>query len=165
MYITLIIDVISLLLLVGAFFLLWKERSHIYSMRPLLPATIFLVLTHICDLLVEHPSIGLSEYLGFPFSRFGLVVAAIGNIADAVGITFLIYGWIKIIKHKRVEEKHIQELERMLPLCSNCKKYRSEEGRWFPIEKYLIDSGAPKLTHGICPECSELLYGHRRKTK
>jgi len=56
-------------------------------------------------------------------------------------------------------------LERMLPLCSNCKKYRTEEGKWLPIEKYLIDSGAPKLSHGICPDCTALLYGDRLKKK
>ncbi len=89
----------------------------------------------------------------------------IGNIADALGITFLIFGFIKIVKREQVEEKRIQELEQMLPLCSNCKKYRTEDGQWLPIEKYLIDSGAPKLTHGICPECSEMLYGNILRKK
>jgi hypothetical protein len=111
-------------------------------------------------MLVEHPSIRLSEYFGMPVGSFELILATLGNIADAVGFTFLIFGFIKIIKHVQVEEKHIQELEKMLPLCANCKKYRTEDNQWLPIEKYLVDSGAPQLTHGICPECAEKLYGY-----
>ena len=51
-------------------------------------------------------------------------------------------------------------LEQLLPLCANCKKYRTADGQWLPIEKYLVDSGAPTLTHGICPDCAEKLYGY-----
>ena len=160
-----IIDFISVVFLAGAFYLVWKERIHFYSLRPLLPAIVFLAIGHICDMLVEHPSLRLSDYFGLPSGSFELVVATFGNIADTVGITFLIYGFIKIVKHEQVEEKRIQELEQMLPLCSNCKKYRTEDGQWLPIEKYLIESGAPKLTHGICPECSEKLYGNILRKK
>ena len=85
--------------------------------------------------------------------------ATISNITDVVGIAFLIYGFISIIKHERVEEKHIQDLERMLPLCASCKKYRTEDGKWMPIENYLLGLGGARLTHGICPECTTKLYG------
>jgi hypothetical protein len=110
-------------------------------------------------MLVEHPIIRLSDYFGMPVGSFELILATLGNISNTAGITFLIYGFIKIIKYSQTKEKHIQELEQMLPLCANCKKYRTEDGKWLPIEKYLIDSGAPTITHGICPECSEKLYG------
>jgi hypothetical protein len=159
MYTTFIIDFISFILLTGAFYLIWSERVHFYSLRPLLPAVVFLGIAHICDMLVEHPSIRLSEYFRMSSGSFELIIANVSNIADTIGITFLIYGFIKIIKHEQFEEKHIQELEQMLPLCANCKKYRTKEGRWLPIEAYLIESGAPPLTHGFCPECAEKLYG------
>ena len=165
MYATFIIDFISVILLAGAFFLVWRERIHFYSLRPLLPALVSLGIGHICDMLVEHPSIRLSEYFGTSVGSLELMIAIVGNIADTIGIAFLIYGFIMIIKFKKAEEEHVQELERMLPLCSNCKKYRTEDGHWLPIEKYLIDSGAPKLTHGICPECREQLYGDVLNTK
>jgi hypothetical protein len=160
MYAVFIIDFISALLLTYAFYLLWKERLHFYSLKPLLPAVALLVLSHICDMLVEHPSIRLSDYFGMPIGSFELILATAGNIADAVGFTFLIFGFIKIMKHEQIKEKHIQELEKMLPLCANCKNYRTEDDQWLPIEKYLKDSGAPTVTHGICPECAEKLYGY-----
>jgi len=159
MYTTFIIDFISTILLIYTFYLLWKERIHFYSLSPFLPAIIFLVISHIFDMLVEHPSFRLSDYFHFPAGSLEIIFATSGNIADTISFTLLIYGFVKIIKYKQVEEKHVHTLERMLPLCANCKKYRTEDGRWLPIEKYLVDSGAPTLTHGICPECSEKLYG------
>ncbi len=159
MYITFVIDLISAMLLIGSLFLVWKERLHFYSLRPLIPAIIFLVVGHICDMLIEHPDIRVSEYVGMRSGLFEVVIPIASNIADTIGITFLVYGFIQIIKYEKAGQKQIQELELMLPLCSNCKKYRTEDGLWLPIEKYLIDTGAPKLTHGICPECSEKLYG------
>ena len=159
MYTTFIIDFISFMLLTGAFYLIWRERVRFYSLWPLLPAVVFLAFAHICDMLVEHPSIRLSDYFRMSSGSFEFIIANIGNIADTIGITFLIFGFITIIKHEQREEKRIQDLEQMLPLCANCKKYRTKEGRWLPIEVYLVDSGAPTLTHGICPECAEKLYG------
>jgi hypothetical protein len=119
----------------------------------------------ICDMLIEHPSIRLSEYFGMSLGSLELIVSIFGSIADTLGIVFLVYGFIKIIKFEHAKEKHIQDLEKMLPLCANCKKYRTEDGQWLPIEKYLIDSGAPELTHGICPECYQKIYGNLLKKK
>ena len=77
-----------------------------------------------------------------------------GNICDVLGILFLIYGFLKTIEFQNKKEKRIQDLETLLPLCAWCKKYRAENGEWKPIEDYLRDSGAPVVTHGICPECA-----------
>jgi len=77
-----------------------------------------------------------------------------GNICDVVGILFLIYGFLKTIEFQKKEAKRIQDLETLLPLCAWCKKFRTEHGEWKPIEVYLHDSGAPTITHGICPECA-----------
>jgi hypothetical protein len=160
MYTVFLIDFISVILLTGAFYLIWRERSRFYSLRPFLPVIVFLIISHIFDMLVEHPSIRLSEYFHMPLGSLELILATLGNIFDTISFTLLIYGFMKVIKYKKVQEKQIQELEKMLPLCANCKKYRTEDGQWLPIEKYLIDSGAPQVTHGICPECVEKLYGY-----
>jgi len=163
MYAVIFIDLLSAMLLIGAFYLLWKERMHLFSLRPLIPAVAFLSLGRLCDVLSEHPNIHLSEYLHQSPGSVELVIAIFGNIADSFGIAFLIYGFIKIMKHEKIEEKHIQELEQMLPICSSCKKYRTSNGQWFPIEQYLMDSGAPKLSHGICPECAEIFRAEMLK--
>ena len=139
--------------------MLWKERSHFYSLKPLLPATGLLATGRVCEMLVEHPSIRLASPFDLSSATFERVLVVGSNLADTAGILFLIIGFVKIIKFERAEEKHIQDLETLLPLCSSCKKYRSNDNQWMPIEKYLIESGAPRLTHGICPECATKLYG------
>jgi|SRR5208283_795576 len=107
---------------------------------------------------VEHPTFRLSNLFGVSAFPIELAFSILGNITAVLGISFLIYGFMKIIKYQEVERKRIQELETLLPICANCKKYRNEEGEWLPIEKYLVDSGSPKLSHGICPDCLQLLY-------
>jgi len=159
MYATLITDFVTVIVLMVALYLLWKERSRFYSLSPFLPAVIFLIISHVIDMLIEHPTFRLSEYLHFPAGYLEVILGTSGNIADTLSFTLLIYGFIKIAKFEKAKEAHIEELEKMLPLCSNCKKYRTEKGEWLPIERYLAISGAPTVTHGICPECYEKLYG------
>jgi hypothetical protein len=159
MYATFITDFFTVVILMVALYLVWKERSRFYSLSPFLPAVFFLIVSHLIDMLIEHPTFRLSEYFHFPAGYLEVVLGTSGNVADTLSFTLLIYGFIKVIKFKEAKEKHIQELEQMLPLCSNCKKYRTEEGQWMPIERYLVISGAPTVTHGICPECYEKLYG------
>jgi hypothetical protein len=159
MYAVFISDFISAIILVIALNVIWKERNRFYSLRPFLPAIIFLVISRTCDILVEHPSIRLSDYFHFPTGSLELIISIAGNIFDTISFSLLIYGFIKVIRYKKADEKRIQSLEQLLPLCSNCKKYRTGDGNWLPIEKYLIDSGSPRITHGICPDCSKELYG------
>lgn len=159
MYIVVAIDIVSALLLLWAFSTVWKERFHFFSLRPILPALALLVGGRICDMLVEHPSLRLKNLFGLDSQSFEVLFGILGNVVDVIGISLLILGFIEIIKHGHEEEKRIQNLETLLPLCSNCKKFRTENNEWMPIEKYLMENGAPQLTHGICPDCAKKLYG------
>ncbi len=64
----------------------------------------------------------------------------------------------------RKANSQIAELEKLLPICSNCKRIRGEgkdpvqQNSWIPIEAYLRDERNIMLTHGLCPECTEKLY-------
>ncbi|MFZ1080693.1 MAG: hypothetical protein WAO19_02065 [Candidatus Kryptoniota bacterium] len=161
MYATFITDFITVIVLAVALFVVWRERSRFYSLAPFIPSVVFLIISHIIDMLIEHPTFRLSEYFHFPAGHSETILATVGNVTDTLSFALLIYGFMKVIKFKHVSDKHIQELEQMLPLCSNCKKYRTGEGQWLPIEQYLVSFGAHGLTHGICPECAEKLYGDR----
>jgi hypothetical protein len=61
---------------------------------------------------------------------------------------------------RRVDEAlaKIKILSGMLPICSNCKKVRDDQGYWSQIESYIKEHSDTKITHGICPECLKLLY-------
>ena len=124
-----------------------------------MPALVFLSAGRVADMLLEHPDIRLLKPIVLDPSTFEILFAVGGNLTDALGISILIYGFVRIIKQQQEKEQHIRELETLLPLCANCKKYRTEEGQWMPIEKYLREIGAPDITHGICPDCRTRLYG------
>ncbi|MGD2014717.1 MAG: cyclic nucleotide-binding domain-containing protein [Desulfobacterales bacterium] len=58
-----------------------------------------------------------------------------------------------------LEKAVIKTIGGFIPICSNCKKIRDENGRWASIDHYIMDYTEHELSHGICPECSEMLYG------
>jgi CRP-like cAMP-binding protein len=58
-----------------------------------------------------------------------------------------------------LEKAVIKTIGGFIPICSNCKKIRDENGRWSSIDHYIMDYTEHELSHGICPECSEMLYG------
>jgi hypothetical protein len=59
--------------------------------------------------------------------------------------------------------KHIKILEGMVPICSNCKKIRDDNQTWQPLENYIQQHSEAHFTHGLCPECTKLLFGNYLK--
>lgn len=55
----------------------------------------------------------------------------------------------------------VKTLRGILPTCSHCKKIRDEQGEWRHIETYIQEHSDAQFTHGICPECAQLLYPDR----
>ncbi len=53
----------------------------------------------------------------------------------------------------------IKTLEGIVPICSSCKKIRDDKGYWNLLELYIEKHSDASFSHGICPECSEKLYG------
>ena len=53
----------------------------------------------------------------------------------------------------------VKTLQGILPICANCKKIRDDKGYWSQIEGYIQSHSQAKFSHGMCPECSEKLYG------
>lgn len=76
----------------------------------------------------------------------------------------LIINILKRIREIRSAELRIKELETLLPICSNCKKIRTDNDNpmnpesWTTIEEYLHEKDDTKFTHGICPDCINKLY-------
>ena len=58
---------------------------------------------------------------------------------------------------KELEEalKKIKTLRGLIPICSSCKKIRSDQGYWQQLEQYLTEHSEADFTHGLCPECFE----------
>ncbi|MBI9091847.1 MAG: PAS domain-containing protein [Desulfobacterium sp.] len=53
----------------------------------------------------------------------------------------------------------VKVLSGLVPICANCKKIRDDKGYWNQIEGYIQKHSEVKFSHGMCPECSDKLYG------
>jgi DNA-binding response OmpR family regulator len=49
----------------------------------------------------------------------------------------------------------VRQLQGILPICSYCKKIRSDANYWQQVEAYLAAHSEARFSHGICPECYE----------
>ena len=52
-------------------------------------------------------------------------------------------------------DRLLDDLSRIYPICSYCKKVREETGRWVSVEKYVSDISGAMPSHGVCPQCYE----------
>ncbi len=52
----------------------------------------------------------------------------------------------------------MKTLRGFLPICSSCKKIRSDQGYWQQIESYLSEHSEAEFSHGLCPDCAQTLY-------
>ena len=52
----------------------------------------------------------------------------------------------------------VRTLSGMLPICSNCKKIRDDQGYWKKLEIYIGEHSDAQFSHSICPECVRKLY-------
>lgn len=47
----------------------------------------------------------------------------------------------------------VRMLEGVLPICSYCKKIRTDEESWQQLELYISEHSEALFSHGICPSC------------
>ena len=52
----------------------------------------------------------------------------------------------------------IKSLQRVLPICSHCKKIRDDRGAWNQLEAYISAHTDVLFSHGICAECLKQHY-------
>lgn len=51
----------------------------------------------------------------------------------------------------------LRYLEGFVRICMNCKRVQAQ-GKWIPVEVYVIDHSEAVLSHSVCPECKEKHY-------
>ncbi len=56
--------------------------------------------------------------------------------------------------------ENIKTLSGLVPICANCKKIRDDKGYWNQIESYIQKHSNAKFSHGMCPACSDNIYGN-----
>lgn len=53
----------------------------------------------------------------------------------------------------------IKALQSIIPICSNCRKVRDDDGFWENVEAYMHRRADIRFSHGMCPDCGQRLYG------
>ena len=148
------LDILALIPLGWVLYLLWKDRRTFRSLLPIIVGVAFLLVARFSEVLVEHPALHIATLCGFSGELYVSAVMVVGGFADVLGVLFLVIGFVHTIRAQRAQQKMIHDLESLLPICAGCKRYRSQDGLWHPIEKYLLDSGSPQISHALCPTCA-----------
>src|SRR5579862_2072669 len=47
----------------------------------------------------------------------------------------------------------VKQLAGLVPICSYCKRIRSDDDYWHQIDSYLAHTIDARFTHGVCPSC------------
>jgi ligand-binding sensor domain-containing protein len=106
-------------------------------------------------------SFELRPYFYETYWFYAFVLVMVGGAGFGV---YRIRVWQLLKREKelnaRIQEAlaHIKTLGGLIPICSNCKKIRDDEGYWEILEKYIQTHADVQFSHGICPDCYAKLY-------
>ena len=59
----------------------------------------------------------------------------------------------------------IKTLRGIIPICSYCKKIKSEKGIWDQLEIYIEEHSDADFSHGMCPDCYKIQLEKFKKDK
>jgi len=106
------------------------------------------------DVIFPHGAWRLSAVpeKGWGHSESNYILYAAAGCLVSVMIGLLIFTVLK-------QGQRVEQLERILPICSNCKKIRNDKGYWDSVEAFFSRNPGVKFSHSLCPECADKLYG------
>jgi hypothetical protein len=57
------------------------------------------------------------------------------------------------IHARQMEVLNEQLLKGLITICSSCKRIRTEQGHWMPLEAYIRSRTTADFTHAVCEDC------------
>ena len=99
-------------------------------------------------------------YFNFLWHREILIVFIIINTVVRIIILLVISYLVSVIRIQqgRLAER-VNRLEKILPICSYCKRIRDRNNSWRSVEEYIGVRTDTEFSHGLCPECAKKYYG------
>ncbi len=88
--------------------------------------------------------LGAMDFISKPFANFELIQ----RVKSA----------LRMEKQRQKLEnaaKQICSLEKLLPICSYCKKIRADKNYWQELETYFSEHTDTLFSHSVCPDCYE----------
>jgi CheY-like chemotaxis protein len=52
----------------------------------------------------------------------------------------------------------VNQLNKLLPICSFCRKVRDDKDYWENVEGYILQHTSTTFSHGVCPACFDAHY-------
>ncbi|MBC8278198.1 MAG: GAF domain-containing protein [FCB group bacterium] len=118
--------------------------------------------------------LGMISYLGYPLlfpggEVFGTICILdyreneYSDLQDSILRQFgdMVESHIELVIRNRELEKNLSEIKTLrgiIPICSNCKKIRDDDGFWEDVDTYIHEHTEADMSHGICPDCIVELY-------
>jgi hypothetical protein len=62
-------------------------------------------------------------------------------------------------REAQVEQRLVERLGELLPVCRVCHSVRDEDGYWRDVRAYLQTRAGGRATHGICEDCLQEQFG------
>ncbi len=80
----------------------------------------------------------------------GLHIKMLGMVQRMIELSLrVIFDRQQLLRHERL----LEDLSRIYPICSYCKRVRGADGKWIEVEDYIRDATGTHPSHGICPDC------------
>jgi len=113
------------------------------------------------SILLDSIEVGVDKYILKPLDMDALY-SAIDQCAETVMLERKIQQQNRekddLIAKLQEALDNVKKLSGLIPICSNCKKIRNDEGYWKQIEGYISEHSEARFSHGICPECAKKIY-------
>src|SRR5262249_21781455 len=59
------------------------------------------------------------------------------------------------VRELQTASSTVRQLSGLLPICSYCKRIRSDKDYWEQVDSYITQHTNTRFSHGICPHCYE----------
>lgn len=113
------------------------------------------------SILLDSIEVGVDKYILKPLDMDTLY-SAMAQCAETVMLERKIQQQNiekdELIAKLREALDNVKKLSGLIPICSNCKKIRNDEGYWKQIEVYISEHSEARFSNGICPDCAKKIY-------
>lgn len=103
--------------------------------------------------LIEGLGAGADDYVTKPFDREEIQV----RVQVGARVAILQQGLADRVEELQAALATVRQLEGFIAICSYCKRIRSDAQQWEQMEHYISEHSHAKFSHGVCPECFEVM--------
>jgi DNA-binding response OmpR family regulator len=102
--------------------------------------------------VVEGMDAGADDYLTKPFNPQEFRV----RLNAGLRVVTLQQRLTRRVAELEAAASKVVQLQGLLPICSYCKKVRTDDNYWEQVERYVSERSELQFSHGICPTCFDV---------